>query len=155
MKTLVLGIGNTIRGNDGVGIEAVRRLGKSLKQEELFSEVDIRQTQEAGFSLLSLMFGYSRAIIIDSVQSKDGKPGNIYCFTKKDLKLSTHRQFSHNTGIPAVLGWAERAKAPLPEEIIFYLVEIVKCDAFEEGLSKEVEEAIPRVIELIKNHICE
>ena len=62
-RTLVLGIGNTIRGDDGFGIETVRRLREQINMKD----VDIEETSEAGFSLLSLMSGYEGAIIVDSM----------------------------------------------------------------------------------------
>ena len=66
MKSLILGIGNSIRGDDAAGIEVVKR----LRQNGLLSEIDIKETSEAGFNILFLMLDYDRVIIVDSIQSQ-------------------------------------------------------------------------------------
>ncbi len=150
-KTLVLGIGNTIRGDDGVGIEAVRR----LREWAVPPNVDIKETSESGFNLLSFITDYDGVIIVDSIRTKDGKAGDIYRFSKKDLSLLDPMQLSHNTGIPNVLAWAEKMGISLPKEIIFYVIEISKFNAYSEGLTKKVENAITDVIDFIKAEINE
>lgn len=149
-KILVLGIGNTIRGDDGVGIETVRR----LREWAVPPDVDIKETSESGFNLLSVITDYDGAIIVDSIRIKQGKAGEIYRFIKKDLSLCNPIQFSHNTGIPNILAWAEKIGISLPKEIIFYAIGIRKCDGYSEVLTKNVEKAIPDVVDLIKAEIC-
>jgi hydrogenase maturation protease len=148
-KTLVLGIGNTIRGDDGVGIETVKRL-RELKVSE---SVDIEETSESGFALLSNIIDYDGVIIVDSIQTKQGKKGEIHRFSYNDLNSHVLVQCTHNSGIPTVLAWADKAGISLPKEIIFYAIEIGKCDVFKEGLSKNVEKAIPGVVNSIRNEI--
>ncbi|MGA1791527.1 MAG: hydrogenase maturation protease [bacterium] len=148
-RTLILGIGNTIRGDDAVGIEAIRR----LREQTDIRDVDIEETSEAGFNLLSMMTGYDWAIIVDSIQTKGGRTGEIYRFTHRDLDWPESVQCSHNTGIPAVLEWADKMSVPLPQEIIFYMVEITKNDIFYEGLTKPIRDVIPKVVGMIKAEI--
>jgi len=148
-RALILGIGNTIRGDDAVGIETVRR----LREQTDINDVDIEETSEAGLNLLSLMYGYEWAVIVDSIQTKGGRTGDIYRFTHKDLDWTEKLQCSHNTGIPSVLAWAGRMNVPLPQEIIFYMVETTKNDIFYEGLTSEVRETIPKEVVMIKAEI--
>ncbi len=65
MKTLVLGVGNTIRRDDGVGVFAVR----ALKEQMDHPAVDIRETEEAGIGMLDLFRGYDEVIIVDTIRS--------------------------------------------------------------------------------------
>lgn len=148
-KILVLGIGNTIRGDDGVGIETVRRLRERMG----IPDFDIQETSESGFTLLSIISDYEGALIVDSIRTKQGKAGKIHRFSKKDLRLCKPIQLSHNTGIPNVLTWAEKMGISLPKEIIFYAIEIGKYEGYSEGLTKDVEKAIQHVIDLIKSEI--
>ena len=148
-KILVLGIGNPIRHDDGVAIEIVRRLREKIDSEG----VDIKETCEAGLNLLDLMIDYERLLIVDSIQTEGGRAGDIYRFTQKELKSPSHLQFSHNTGIPALLRLAEKMKLSLSEEITFYAIEIEKGNVFGEGLTENVEEAVPRAVELIAEEI--
>ncbi|MFH1413257.1 MAG: hydrogenase maturation protease [Candidatus Omnitrophota bacterium] len=148
-NTLILGIGNTIRLDDRVGIEVVRRLAEKITLED----THIKESSEAGFNLLDLILGYQKLIIVDSIQTKDGKSGDIYRLTKSDFTFSLDPCFSHNSGLARVFAWAERAKLPVPKDIIFYAIEIKKCDIFGEGLTREVEMAIPELIKLIEEEI--
>ena len=144
-KTLILGIGNTIRCDDGAGIEVVRRLTKKIKSEN----VVLKETSEAGFNLLDIIIGYERLIIVDSIQTKDRRIGDIYQFNLVDLKSSIHPQFSHQIDIPAVLSLGEKINLAVPKEITFFAIEIEKGDVFGQGLTKKVGEAVYRVVKLI------
>ena len=71
MKTLVLGLGNPILSDDGVGLRVARELENRLDQQE----VTVVETSMAGLDLLDLLAGYDRAIIVDAIQTVGGKVG--------------------------------------------------------------------------------
>lgn len=148
-KTLILGVGNTLLGNDGVGIEVVRKLKEDVK----FKDVDIEETSEAGINLLAPLVGYEKLIIVDSIQTRAGKAGAIYRFRQKDLKSSSRLRLSHNTGISTVLALGKKMRLSLPKKVTFFAVEIEKEDVFGEGFTGKVKEAIPMVVELIKKEV--
>ena len=148
-KILVLAIGNPIRCDDAVAIEVAR----GLREKAVSEDVDIKVTSETGVNLLDLIVDYEKLIIVDSIQTEGGKAGSIYRFTEKELESPDYVQFSHGTGIAAALKLAEKMKLSVPEEITFYAVEIEKGDVFGEGLSKKVEETVPRTIELIEEEM--
>jgi len=70
MKTLILGMGNPIMGDDGVGIWAARALKDRFNEEE---EVTVMETSMAGLNLLELMADYDRAILIDAIKTGKGE----------------------------------------------------------------------------------
>jgi len=148
-RLLVLGIGNPIRGDDGVGIAAVARLRGRIACDA----ADIRETSEAGFGLLSIISGYEEVIMVDGIHTQEGRPGEVYRFSREDIGCIQAPRFTHNTGIPDVLTWAEGMRIPIPTRMIFYAVEIASGETFCEGLSPEVEEVIPRVVALIEQDI--
>jgi len=74
MKTLILGLGNPILSDDGVGVGVAGELEGRLDQQE----VTVVETSMAGLSLLDLLIGYDRVIIIDAIQTVGGKAGQIY-----------------------------------------------------------------------------
>ncbi|GAH17016.1 unnamed protein product [marine sediment metagenome] len=71
MKTLILGLGNPILSDDGVGFCVAGELRGRLSQQE----VTVMETSMTGLSLLDLLAGYDRAIIIDAIQAVGGKAG--------------------------------------------------------------------------------
>lgn len=73
IKTVILGIGNILLGDEGIGIHAV----KKLKKEKLPSDVLIIDGSTAGFRLLAVFETYKNCkfIIIDAVKISDTSPG--------------------------------------------------------------------------------
>jgi hydrogenase maturation protease len=92
-RILVLGVGNLLLGDEGVGIHAVRRLG----EQSLPPHVDLLDGGTAGVDLLGFMSGYEKVVIIDAVDAGE-EPGTIFRFTPQDvasgsagLALSLHQ----------------------------------------------------------------
>lgn len=148
-KTLVLGIGNTIRGDDAVGIFAVR----AFKNENKAAFVDVKETQEAGMNLLGLLTGYKKAVIVDSIVTLKGKPGDIYRLTKRQFCGAKSLYSSHQIGLATLIKLSKRLKIELPD-IVLYAVEIKQQDAFSEGLlSQPIEKRVNKMIRLIKKEV--
>jgi hydrogenase maturation protease len=81
MKTLVLGLGNPVLSDDGVGIRIARRLEDRVDQRE----VTVMEASQAGLSILDLLAGYDRAIIVDAVQTVGGEAGQVHHFSPEVL----------------------------------------------------------------------
>ena len=60
MRNLVLGMGNLILGDDGVGLHIVQELAKRIEGED----IDVKDASIGGLSLLETLIGYGKAIII-------------------------------------------------------------------------------------------
>src|SRR5690349_21123116 len=82
MKTIIVGLGNPILGDDGVGwkiAEEVREQQNSLPtplQKGEGSEVDVEFLSLGAISLMEHLIGYERAILVDAVSS-DQENGSI------------------------------------------------------------------------------
>ena len=148
-KTLVLGLGNTICGDDGVGIFAAR----AFKKENRSSFVDVGETQEAGINLLGLMTGYHKAVLIDSILTQKGKLGVIQRLTKDHLRRASGHHSSHEIGLATLLEMAKRLEIEMPGEIVIYAVAIKNKDAFCERLAPVLRKAIPELVRLIRGEV--
>jgi len=143
MNTLVLGVGNPILTDDGVGI----RIARKLKEEA--PELEVTETSEVGITLLDLVVGYDRLIIIDSIKTKKGKPGELYALTLEHLKPSIEFSSSHGIGIATVLELGQRLGYRMPRCVSIYAVEIKDNTTFGEECTEEVEERIPFIAQRI------
>ncbi|GAH90757.1 unnamed protein product, partial [marine sediment metagenome] len=74
MRTLVLGIGNPILGDDGIGFHIAQELAKEINDEN----IDVKDTSVNGLNLLELIVGYDKLIVIDAIMTEDEKVGEIY-----------------------------------------------------------------------------
>lgn len=86
-RILIAGIGNIFLGDDGFGVEVVKRLvSRSYPQEVQISDLGIRGVELA----YTLLDGYETLILVDATP-RGGKPGTLYLI-EPDLSASTPQQ---------------------------------------------------------------
>ncbi|MCX5795498.1 MAG: hydrogenase maturation protease [Elusimicrobia bacterium] len=146
MKSLVLGLGNPSRCDDGVGVAVARQLAAG----PLPAGVEVQPTCEAGPALLDLLAGCQRLIVVDAVRTEGGRPGDIYEFPLAELVGRPGADCAHNAQLPALLALGVRLGLPMPREGLCFAVEAARLDEFGEGLTPAVAEAVPRVAERIR-----
>jgi len=137
MKTLILGLGNPILTDDAVGI----RIAQELKQE--ISDLDVVETSEAGIGLLDYIVGYDKLIIIDSIRTEKGKPGELYKLGLEDLNTTVNLSSSHGIDIATAFKIGEALDYKMPRHVAIYAVGIRDNTTFGEKCTQEVEASIP------------
>jgi hydrogenase maturation protease len=145
MKTLVLGVGNPILSDDGIGIKIAQRL------KEKRPELEVIETSEAAISLLDLVAvtGCERLIIIDSIRTGQGELGELYRFEVEDLKPAKDFSTSHGVDIATVVELGRRLGHSLPKCISLYAVEVQDNTSFGEECTEEVQARIPFIVRQI------
>jgi len=145
MKTLILGLGNPILSDDGVGLLVAKELEAKVDQQE----VTIMETSMAGLSLLDFLAGYDRAIIIDAIQTTGGVPGQIYRLDPHTLNATRHAGSPHELNLPTCLELGNRLGIALPPQIVIFAIEVADVSTFSEECTPEVRRAIPVCAEMI------
>jgi hydrogenase maturation protease len=145
MKTIVLGIGNPILSDDGAGIKVVREIGKALDDPQ----VTISETSAAGLSLLDSIVGYDKVIIIDAIQTKKGKVGQIYRMKPEDFSFTKHFSSPHQINLVTALELGKMLNFEMPQEISIFAVEAKDITSFSESCTPEVERAIPAAVKIV------
>ena len=143
MNTLILGIGNPILTDDGVGI----KIAQKLKEEK--PELEVVETSEVGITLLDLIVGYDRLIIIDSIKTEQGKPGQVYKLELEDLKPAMDFPSSHGIDVATAFKLGQRLGYRMPKFVSIYAVEMKDNTTFGERCTEEVEEKIPFIAQQI------
>ena len=95
MNILVLGIGQSLRGDDSIGLEAVRRWQADFP--ETAGRVRVELCELPGLGLLNLLEGMQAAIIVDALHTAT-VPGTLYRLDPEDLAAFT-------TGTGSAHGW--------------------------------------------------
>lgn len=152
---VILGIGNSIRKDDGAGIRVVENL--ELDEDLKKFNICFRFLNTGGFDILDLINGYKHAIIVDAASMEDQglKPGeyiHIANLNSLDRKESTNI-FSHGIGILEILNYANLESYEMPHQIEIFGIQIKEIDCFSEILSPEVEECVVRLTKLLKSRI--
>ena len=145
MKTLVLGLGNPICADDGVGI----RVAEVIRNRVSDPNVDVAETSSAGLGLLDIIGGFQRLIVIDAIQTRDGKPGSIYRLGLEDLPAPMHCSTVHDVDLITALELGRRLNMSVPEEVVVFAVEVSDVTTFREGCTPDVDRAIPKVADLV------
>ncbi len=155
MRIKILGIGQSLRGDDEVGLEIVRHWQESHATDFPEAEIEATLIESPGLTLLGEIAGLDAAILVDAVQS-GAPPGTLHKLTEEDLL-----NFGEGTGSAHGWGAAEtlslgRQLSPddLPERIFIIGVEAVQFN-LGEGLSPAVEASISDAVEMINQLIRE
>ena len=147
MKILILGYGNTLRKDDGLGIYAAQALASLT----LPDEVEIRTYQQLSPELSPLLAQMDHAIFIDAALASNGeKPGTINTRILQP-RTSQPGSITHHFDPETLLAMAETLYGHAPHATLFS-VTAASFD-LEEGLSPEVTAALPVLIESIKKYL--
>lgn len=147
LRTLVLGMGNTILCDDGIGIYVVRELAERFQRED----VDFDEASAGGMRILDVVGGYDRVIMVDAIQTRDGHPGEIHRLTPQDLRFSLHAGSSHDLSLPGALALGRGMGLRLPddEDFVIVAVEVEDVLSFGEECTPAVQRAIPRAVDMV------
>ena len=147
MRTLVLGLGNPILTDDGVGIHVVRALAARCPP----AGVDLAEAAVGGLRLLDLLTGYDRVILVDAIQTSGGRAGDVYRLRPSALRRSLHSDSTHDLSLPKalVLGRSLGMQLPGDQGIIIFAVEVEDVLTFGEACTPAVAAAIPRVVNMV------
>ncbi len=145
MKTLVLGLGNPILSDDGVGIRVVQELESNLDHED----VTVMEASIVGLDFLDLLAPYDRAIIIDAIQTREGKVGQVYRLEPEAFVATQHASSPHDVNFATALELGKRLGLPLPQQITIFAIEVQDVTTFSERCTPEVMAAIPKCARMI------
>ncbi|MBS3741123.1 MAG: hydrogenase maturation protease [Candidatus Cloacimonetes bacterium] len=143
MKTLVLGLGNPILSDDGVGIMVAREIKKRVKG------VDVQEASAAGFRIVDQIVGYDRLILIDAVQTRESEVGSLHLYKPEDFQETKHSTSTHDIGFFQALDIYKREGERVPEEIKIYGIEVEQTDVFSEKFTPKVKNALPAIVNQI------
>ena len=151
-NTLVLGLGNPILTDDGVGIHVVRAAAAYYTPA---NGVTFAEASVGGLRLLDALAGYERVILVDAIQTQGGQPGDVYRLAASDLPASLHSGSTHDLSLPAALDLGRRLGMALPTDdaLILVAVEVEDVLTFGETCTPAVAEAIPHVVQLVLDQI--
>jgi hydrogenase maturation protease len=141
MKTLVVGIGSTIRGDDGVGVRAALQLKARCSN----GRFDVIELGTAGLTLLDSVEGYDRLILLDAIVT-GAPPGTVHELTGKQVTASAHLGAGHEADLATTLALGRKLSKHMPKDVIVLAVEVRDLHSFSEQLAPEVEAAIPEVL---------
>jgi hydrogenase maturation protease len=153
-EKLILGLGNEILTDDGIGPKLVEAIKKKINRPG----ISYLTAAAGGMEILEMIKDYNEVMIIDAIRTKDGIPGTIYHLTPKDFRETLHISSFHDVNFLTALKLAEKIDIAVPERIEILAVEIVEDLTFSNEFSPEIRrkfnliytEVIEKVIAFIE-----
>ncbi|MDJ0835389.1 MAG: hydrogenase maturation protease [Acidobacteriota bacterium] len=149
MRTLIIGMGNPILTDDGVGVKVARVLTEHLAGR---SQIKIAEACTGGLRIMEMALGYDRVVLIDAICRKGGRPGVFHRMTLADIARMSPTQnmaSAHDTSLITALEMGKKLGLELPGEWIIYAVDVDDIHDFSRHLTPEVARAVPRLTQTI------
>ena len=147
---IIIGIGQSLRGDDAAGPQAVCQWQESFPETASRPEVRVETLELPGLDLLSYLDGMDAAVLVDAVQSL-ALPGTLHRLALEDaLSFTPDAQSAHGWGVAETLQLG-RVLYPSLAKCRLILIGLAGKD-FEMGAkpSPEVKAALPETVEMIQ-----
>jgi hydrogenase maturation protease len=154
MRTILIGLGNPILGDDGVGWKVAEdvktRLDSRIASLSKVESIDIEFLSLGGLSLMEHLIGYERAILIDAVSS-DHETGSVIVSQLGEMPdySAFHITSAHDTSLQNALKLGRAMGANLPEDVIVIGIATKHVYHFSEEISPSMAEAIPKAVQIV------
>ena len=142
-KILILGMGNDILTDDGIGI----KITKVLEKKFPFPNIIFDTLSLGGMEIIEYIRDFRMVIIIDAIKTQDGIPGTVYQFIPEDFKETTHLSNIHDISFLTSLKLAKELDIPTPEKVHIIAVEIVEDMVFSNDFTPQVQARYPGILE--------
>ena len=151
MKKLVLGIGNPIIGDDGVGFRVI----ESLEDTPPPGDVTLTASDVSGFAILDHIADCDEVVIVDAIQTVNGRPGDIYRLDLNDFRVTKHTPSAHDVDLPTALEIGKILNMKLPGKISIVAIEIPDAYEFSNDLTPPVLAAVPLAVQMVRDILAE
>lgn len=153
-KILVLGIGNELLRDDGIGPKVVKKLQNFLPHED----VDYQTAIVGGMETIERMRGYTETMIIDAVMTEEGQPGTVYYMNFPTNMDTLHLSNAHDISFEMSVKLAHRLNIPIPWKISIIGIEIAEDRVFGDTLSPRLQEKyadiFSSVADIVRDNLC-
>jgi len=153
VKTLLLGLGNELYGDDGVGICVARRLKEEVRMKKRdapqMPDVEIEECSLSGLALLDVIVGYDRLILVDTIKKEAPVLGRVRLLRENQIRAIPGPS-PHYVSVPQTIEIGRKLGLHVPSEILIIAIEDKNIHTLGEGLSKEMSRRLPSIVRRVK-----
>jgi len=157
MKTIVIGLGNPILGDDGVGWKVAEEVMKRLPED---APIDVICLSVGGISLMENMIDYEHAIIVDAFAS-DAPAGSLSILKLDQLPnySALHTTSAHDTSLHSAMELGRLMGVQLPDDVMIVGIATRHVFDFSEDLSPPIARVVRStatiVLDMLKEGILQ
>jgi hydrogenase maturation protease len=144
MRVAIIGVGNLLLKDEGVGIWVIEELKKKNLDVELFD------CATDPMLVLECMDGKDKVVVVDAYKG-NSEPGTIYKFGVEDVKEKKLDLSLHNLTFLDVLRIGKDS-FKLPQEIVIIGIEPAEIEAGI-GLSDELKRKLPEIVKVVMEEV--
>jgi hydrogenase maturation protease len=144
LPLVIVGLGNEIASDDGVGIHAAHALEAAFHDRD---DIEVVALPWAGFALLDVLRGRRGAVLIDGLATGAHPPGTVVRIYEDDLAGSVRLNSFHDISYPTVMALGRSMGWGMPDDVAIWGVEMAIADEFGEVLTPEVADSIQTVVD--------
>jgi len=148
LRVIIVGLGNISFSDDGAGILVAR----ALQAHDLPEEIVIREAAEGGLDTLDMIPGFDFAVIIDAVRTVQGIPGTVYRFELDQIN-SLPIVSPHDIDVLTALKLGKELGFVLPEQIMFFGIEVKDLNTPGDECSVEIKKTIPVCTDMVIGYL--
>ena len=149
-RIAILGLGNSLLGDDAVGLKIAQRLSEIIKAAPPLpdSAVGVFQDEAGGWEILDHVEGYQALVLVDSIQDPALEPGTLAWYPRHAFS-SPRISGVHNMDIFGALDYAHRHGMIVPTQVHILGVAVREVTTFTEQCTPPVDDAIPKAVDAI------
>jgi hydrogenase maturation protease len=144
-RVLVLGLGNDLLTDDGVGLYVARELQRQFLGQD---SIHLRETTEMGLALLDFLTSYDAAVIVDSIQTGQAPAGFIHELDAASLKHLTGGT-PHFLGVGETLALGRQLNMPMPAQVKIFAIEVEDPFTLGTQLTPTLQAALQGIVERV------
>ena len=161
---LLIGLGNPILGDDGLGWKVVNEVEAILNNRESENSrpnIEVEYLSVGGLSLMEKMIGYKDVVVVDSIFTGNNSNGTVYSLPLSKIPnvSSSHTTSVHDTSLANAIQMGKKMGLILPKEVWIVAMEAENTHTFSEKLSPEIERMVPKaaalVVSLLEHNLWE
>ena len=144
-RVLLLGIGNPLLTDDGIGIVAAREI-----VELKLPGVDVEEATASGIEVMEMMLGYEKVVVVDAIFLPGHEPGEIMRLKEEDFSHTVHGSSPHGVNISTAIALGRQTTPDrMPEEIVFWAMQAEDISTFCETQTEEVARRMPEFVDMV------
>ena len=146
-KLGVLGIGNTLKGDDGIGVALVNR----LQDKGIPGDIEFHEVGTSGMNILHYLKDLETAVIVDAIRS-EGEPGDSIFFHPDEVDSDIEVRSTHDANLLEAIELSE-AMGERPDRIVIMGV-IPEDMSIRDELSPALQEKLPELLEKLRDKVA-
>ena len=148
-EILILGIGNEILTDDGIGVKIVKLLEKRIINDSIHFET----IWVGGLDLIEVFDGYKTIIIIDAIKTGEKDPGFIWDLTPENFRNTLHLSNIHDLTFIEAINAGRKLGYKIPETIHVLAIEILEDLVFSNEFSPEIQHCYENIFKDIEKKL--